>query len=220
MNPIAILFDFDGTLIDSSGDIIDSLKLAYISSGHKDKLEIPLSLLGPPVSEMIKHLTPHLDKKLCETINANFREIYDNSLYPKTFLYEGVLDFLAQCLQNKITLFVVTNKMKLATQRILSILKIEDFFKDVITPDHVSGKRMNKNEMVEYAIKMNFLQNKAAILVGDSVSDIEAAHLNGIESIGFFSGFGNAQELSGANPTYTAKSFNDIDQIVSKMINI
>ena len=217
MNNIAILYDLDGTLIDSSGDIIDSLKCSYESFGYKKKLEIPLSLLGPPVSEMIKHLTPRLDQKSCEIITANFRKIYDNSSYPKTFLYEGVSESLSLSLNRGDSMFIVTNKMKLATKRILSILKIKGFFKDIITPDYNAEKKMNKIEMVEYTIEQNALQKQTTIMIGDSASDINAANANCIKSIGFLSGFGNEKELSNANPTYMVKSFKEMDLILSKI---
>jgi phosphoglycolate phosphatase len=217
MNKPAILFDLDGTLVDSSADIIDSLHCAYKSVGYEEKIEIPHSLLGPPVSEMIKRLTPHLDPKFCDAINAKFREIYDHSLYPGTFLYEGALNLLANCSQRGNKMFVVTNKMKLATVRILTILKIKSFFSDIITPDHIRGRKMNKEKMVDYAIKKNSLVKINTIMIGDSASDIEAAHLNGINAIGFSGGFGNVVELSNAKPTYVTKTFEDINRILSYM---
>jgi phosphoglycolate phosphatase len=165
---------------------------------------------------MVKILTPQFDGQFCDQVTAKFREIYDSSSYPKSFLYEGVHQLLDRFSKKEYSFFVVTNKMKLATTRILSIFDIIQFFRDVITPDYSPLNKMNKTEMIRYVLSTYSLNKAATIMIGDSASDIVAARENDIMSIGFSGGFGNKSELSDSDPTFFASTYNDIEKIISK----
>lgn len=212
-----VLFDLDGTIVDSSADIIGSLHLAYQHSGYTEKIDMPKTILGPPVSEMIRILTPELPFETSNLITSRFRAIYDSSLYPGSYMYEGVADLLAECAGSGRTMCIVTNKLKYATTRLLSILKIDHFFTQVVTPDCLPERRMNKNEMVSYVLQHNGFSADSTILIGDSASDIEAAHSNGIRSLGFSGGFGDVRMLIDAKPTFLIDAFNGLNDTLDRL---
>lgn len=176
-----IIFDLDGTLIESHVDIFKSLEQAFSLSNIDTSLNNTLIRIGPPLPLIIKEIKPDLSNEEVETIVRNFREIYNNSNFPNTILYEGIKDLLITLKRQDKNLFIATNKTSGPTLNILKKLDILQYFTDIITLDKINSKR----DMVEYIID-TYSANKAdeCILIGDSMVDMLAAYLNNIDFIG------------------------------------
>ncbi len=123
-----VIFDLDGTLVDSAPDIIETLSQAYRQVCPTIRISISRSIIGPPLSEMIKILTPDLDDQTQQKIIAIFRMIYDSSEYPKTKPYPGIISLLKLLGKNKCRIFLVTNKPSQPTKQILEKLKLKKVF--------------------------------------------------------------------------------------------
>lgn len=80
-----IIFDLDGTLINSAGDIIHCLKNAYISIPEYSNMEISSSIIGPPLNELIKKITPEITEEQAQIVTKEFRNCYDNSSFRKQY---------------------------------------------------------------------------------------------------------------------------------------
>src|SRR5574337_65641 len=74
-----ILFDLDGTLVDSAGDIINCLSRAYTAFSPELTVQIDKSHIGPPLKDIIRLITPDIDSKGMEFIIQQFRTCYDDS---------------------------------------------------------------------------------------------------------------------------------------------
>jgi phosphoglycolate phosphatase len=152
------------------------------------------------LSETIQLLVPQITKGELALAIAAFRRLYDSSDYPSTDLMPHAAEVLC-CLRLKGKhLFVASNKASKPALRILSKLRLDDFFQAVYTVDSLPDRRMKKHEMV-HAILNNFaLMNLKTAIVGDMVSDIEAAREAGIRSFAFLGGYGIEAELKSAKP--------------------
>lgn len=115
-----------------------------------------------------------------------------------------------------IKIFIATNKPTLVTKKILTNLKI-DVFNDVVSLDAVTGKKMNKTEMISYIINKWNLQKDTTLMVGDDVSDIIAAHNNGISAVAILGGYGNANTINETKPLYVLNSINDFNNLLNKI---
>lgn len=211
-----IIFDLDGTLINSAGDIIHCLKNAYISIPEYSNMEISSSIIGPPLNELIKKITPEITEEQAQIVTKEFRNCYDNSSFSKTILNDGVYKLIQDLKHLNIKIFIATNKPTLVTKKILTNLKI-DVFNDVVSLDAVTGKKMNKTEMISYIINKWNLQKDTTLMVGDDVSDIIAAHNNGISAVAILGGYGNANTINETKPLYVLNSINDFNNLLNKI---
>lgn len=196
-----ILFDLDGTLVDSAGDIIDCLQKAYSVVSPTRNVIIIKTFIGPPLAEVIKLATPDITKDEADCVIKEFRIRYDNSDFPKTVPYEGVHDLILNLKNDGMRLFVVTNKPLVATSQILKKIR-KEYFSDVITPDCIPGVKMEKSQMVSHLIEKWNLSRKECIMIGDSDADVKAAQVNGIASVAVLSGYGDKGNIAVVNPDY------------------
>jgi len=196
-----IIFDLDGTIIDSSKDILESLKKSYRAVGmllcDKNLFE---NVVGPPIREIVQKVTPGISDETVQDIAKQFRLIYDNSTYPHTSVYPGTMETLQHLVDRKLNMYIATNKPVKPTERILNKLNIA-VFRDFICIDSMEGKRLTKREMVRILIEKWRLEEKNTVMVGDGASDIDAGKYNKIMTMAFTGGYGSESELkeSGAD---------------------
>jgi len=208
-----IIFDLDGTLIDSADDIIICIRKSIEKFPEIGKINIDRNIIGPPIREIINNLIPNLDEEVKNKILNYFKEYYYECNFDNTKLINGVLDLLNLLKRNKIKTFIATNKPIYPTQKILSKFDLTDF-NQIVTIDSVPGKYLKKNEMIYKIIHDNNLNKEETIYVGDAVNDINAAKKNKIKSIGFLGGYGNANEIINANPNYFLRNMAEIIKII------
>src|SRR5574341_353000 len=140
----SVIFDLDGTLVDSAEDIIDCLEKAYTEAevasyiGRLDK-----SIIGPPLRELIRQATPELHDEKMEYIVKQFRKYYDASPLDKTRLKNGARNALCHLTALDKKMILVTNKPMQPTRKILANLNL-NYFEDVVTPDVHSGRTLDK----------------------------------------------------------------------------
>lgn len=209
-----IIFDLDGTLIDSSGDIIDCLKRSYELAGIKINVNIDESYIGPPLVEMLNSITPFLSKEQIDLVVKNFRSCYDESSYNKTILYDGVQELLENLRKIGIKMFIATNKPIKPTQKIITALKI-DYFHDIVSIDSIEGCKLDKINMISYLFRKWNLTKSTTIMVSDSVSDIMVAHSYGLICVSVLNGYGKADEIKENKPDYILNEVKDLLDLVN-----
>jgi len=211
-----IIFDLDGTLINSAGDVVNCLKKAYSSLSEFSNVDISESFIGPPLNKLIKNITPEITEEQTHLIVNEFRNCYDNSSFSKTRLNDGVYELVQNLKNLNIKIFIATNKPIFVTKKILKSLKIDDF-DDVVTLDAVAGKKMDKTEMISYIINKWNLEKDKTLMVGDDASDIVAAHNNGIIAVAVLGGYGDPKTIIETKPLYVLNSINDFNNLLNKI---
>lgn len=151
-----VVFDLDGTLLDSAPDIIDNLTVALRSVGIFHTTPIPSSLVGPPIQEMIDNMGIEISENQKVELISEFRKNYDSSAMPLTTPFHGAQNLLLELKRLGWNIFFATNKPYLPTSRL-----IKQFFHGFVDGycciDSVSNKKLSKLEMLrflelEYAI--------------------------------------------------------------------
>lgn len=206
-----IIFDLDGTIIDSADEIIDCLQRSYWDAGL-GPVRIERSNIGPPLEQMILDLTPGITETQRSQILNTFRKYYDGSSFQKTYIKEGVRQTLDILEAKGINTFIATNKPIKPTLSILDALQLTGF-RDVASPDKY-GIAMKKNEILSVLLDTWKLERRKTIYVGDSDSDIRAARGNGILSAAVLDGYGDRGMLLECKPDFLLDSFRDILKIV------
>lgn len=172
-----ILLDLDGTLIDSSPSILKSVERAFQQLEIDMLLPLDKELIGPPLDELLKMLSGSDDKELLQSLAMTFKESYDSKGYKETVVFEGVPAFLDSLNHSGHRLFIVTNKRKTPTLKILEYFNWRRFFAGVYTLDDCE-QAQNKSELIAHVLADNQLISEECIYVGDTVADARSAKAN------------------------------------------
>jgi phosphoglycolate phosphatase len=212
-----IIFDLDGTLVDSFGDIFYCLRKAFLSVDDKVKIDIRRSYIGSPLCEVMKKVKSDLKDNEIHKILNKFRFLYDNSDFSKTIVYPGIIKLLISLKQIKGNkLFLVTNKPFIPTKKLLSILDL-CYFDDVITPDFPKSHFRNKEEMLGYLGNKWRLEKSNTVIIGDAYSDITAAKKNNFLSIAVLYGYSNRNMILAGCPDFAVENISSLcDLLLSK----
>lgn len=164
-----ILFDLDGTLIDSSKSILSSLEKVFEASKIKANQPFSPNLIGPPLEAVVRSLLDPQDKKMTESLIEAFKQEYDNNGYLLTQVYEGVPCMLKNLTKSGISLCIATNKRINPTRKILNFLGWDSYFEQVFTLDYFVPTLKNKSELLSKL--MLELDSEICFYVGDREDD-------------------------------------------------
>jgi len=213
-----IIFDLDGTLIDSEGDIIESLRSAFHEIDPENPVDIRVTHIGPPLKEIIQNIAPMMPEDKVKSAMKAFRRAYDHCGFDKTTPRPGIGDLIRGLRDKSVRLFIVTNKPVFATRKILERLQWKEVFENVINPDTLPGTRLSKSEMVAHLIKGYDLEPETTLFIGDSDFDATAARENGVLSVVTMDGYGERQAIQNSRPDYTIEHINELNNLIMELI--
>ncbi|QXP78006.1 MULTISPECIES: phosphoglycolate phosphatase [Winogradskyella] len=214
-----IIFDFDGTLINSIPDLTLAINkmLAYYNYSPLT-IEQVTPFIGNGAKPLVRRSLEHSIKKkeLSETLLEEAFDIY-LSAYKEvtcidTFMYPGVLETLNYLDEKGYKMAICTNKPFDFIQPILDKLEIRKFFKNWIGEDSLSEKKPSALPLI-HLIKENNTSIEKTIMVGDSKNDILAAQNADMQSIGVSYGYNYNENIADYNPTIVVDSFADLQEL-------
>lgn len=175
-----ILFDFDGTLVDSAPGVLESLTEAFRRCGVTPQIAIDESLIGPPLNAMLRSLAPDCGETALAELSAEFRSQYDSVGYLRTTPYPNVTRVLAELRRRSIAATVVTNKRIAVTRKIVTALEWDGLMNGIYGLDSFEPSLREKSTLVERVMRIQNVSPSAVILVGDSADDCRAAREHGL----------------------------------------
>lgn len=196
--PGAVLFDFDGTLIDSAPGILASFGAALRATGLTPAVPLSAALIGPPLAKTAATLVGRDDPDAVQALVAAFRADYDAAGYRATTVYDGVPGMLAALGAAGIALHIVTNKRIAATRRILDHLGWTPRFAGIYALDALQPAAPHKPALVAEVLRRERLVAATSWMVGDSAEDRRSAEINGLRFFGAGWGYGAAAAGDGA----------------------
>ena len=193
MQARAVLFDLDGTLIDSLPGIEFSVDCCLAQCNAPRRQRDLRPLVGPPIRTILQELVPDADDQQLVILERAFRGSYDSDGWRKTVLHDGALETLTRLRMAGLGLFLVTNKPLDPTRKILNALGIADIFTDVLCRDCKTPPFQSKQEMLHHIVSAHRLEPEACIYVGDSMEDFRAANEAGVPVALVAHGYGALQ---------------------------
>ena len=191
----AIIFDLDGTLIDSVTDLANSVNytLAEIGlPGHtRDEIK---GFVGDGVHKLIKRSLGQTYMDRFDEAFALFMNYYDQHCTDNTVLYPGVAETLSE-LAETYSLAVLTNKSVKFSVKILTALGAFTYFKEVLGGDSLPTKKPEPAGILYLAEKWN-LKPDQMIMVGDHATDIETGNRAGCKTVFINGGIGETRGLT------------------------
>ena len=184
----AVIFDLDGTIIDSSEGIINSAEETIRELGYPEMSREEIrSYIGPPIGNSIIARNGFGDKEL-KRFNSIFREKYKNEHLMEAYVYPGMMELLSD-MGSVSFVAIATNKRIDYTITLLDNMKISPLCDEIQGLD-MEG-RLKKKDLVENCIRASGTNDRSRIVVvGDGKTDASAAEECGTDFIGVLFGFG------------------------------
>lgn len=190
----AVLFDLDGTIIDSYPGIQKAFDNAYRKLYSAENRISIKPFIGPPVPVILAKVNGETgEKKIVEFVKL-FRDSYDTEDFKLSVLFEGMKELLESLKNKGIKLFIVTNKRRRPTELITKYLSIEHYFCALYCIDSNKGYA-SKAEMVKDLLEVEGLRSEQCVLVGDTCQDENSAKPNNITFIYAAYGYGNLNKV-------------------------
>lgn len=184
-----ILFDLDGTLVDTADDIADSLLAVLAEFGRPP---LPRKEIVAAIGQGVRRLIEQTAAPPHEPILGRFLELYASRCLVRTHLYPGVAETLARIPGRKV---VLTNKPLAMSRTILEGLGILVHFEKVYGGDSLPVRKPDP-EVVRRILAET--DTSSPVLVGDSGVDVETARNAGIPVIAVTYGYHKPGDLDGA----------------------
>jgi phosphoglycolate phosphatase len=193
-----VLFDLDGTLTDSRAGITACIRHALDRLGHACPDDEALAVyIGPPLRGTLSTLLGTSDPALIETALAHYRRRYDTIGLFENRVYDEVPAMLDALARRGHAMAVATAKTRHAATRIVEHFGLGGHFTAVYGAEP-GGRFDAKIDLLAHLIESGVIRAEQAVMVGDRASDIVAAKINGIRSIGALWGYGEPGELADA----------------------
>ncbi len=217
-----IIFDLDGTLIDSAPDLILAvnymLKTLNRATFSEEKIR---SFIGNGAEILVKRALSadiSIDKTLKEDFCLDaleiFLDFYSQNLAVSTTLYPKVYETLKILKDAGYVLVIVTNKPYNFIEPILKTLNIDKLFEFYLGGDSLTKKKPDPLPLLHVSKKLNVSINEC-VMVGDSKNDILVAKSAKMQSIGLSYGYNYGEDIGVFNPDFI---FDDFSNIVKTFI--
>lgn len=207
----AIIFDLDGTLIDSVSDLAISVNHTLARLGFAERsVEEIRGFVGDGVQKLIARSLGDGDPELQKQGLLIFMQHYDGHLLDHTTLYHGVTDTL-EALIGDFHLAVLTNKSEGFTNKILQGLGVAHYFAAIIGGDTLSVKKPDPAAIFLLADKWN-IPPARLLMVGDHATDIQVGINAGCRTVFLTNGLG---ETRGLTPDVTLNGIGELPALLS-----
>lgn len=210
-----VIFDLDGTILNTLDDLTDAVNFAMRSHGFPqhsaDKIK---TFVGNGIRKLIERSLPQdCSNEMLEECFTEFCEYYKEHLNDKTAPYDGIIELLQDLQNGSFKTAVVTNKAEFAAK-----VLCEKIFGDLITVTVGSNDSIRHKPYPDGTLKaLEKLHAKAenAYFVGDSDVDVKTAKNAGIDFIGVLWGFRDKTVLEGAGATVFAENSQELKAILT-----
>ena len=213
--PSYILFDLDGTLLDSLPGIVFSVREACRMVGLPEPKINLRSLLGPPIRIILSQAVGTDDPALIDRLEQAFRTSYDTEGWRKTSCFDGVQDTLVMMKAGGHRLFVVSNKPRHISLKILEREGLLPLFEGIYTRDSrtpaCTKQKMLREFLCEYGAS-----SADCLMVGDTMEDATAAAAAGIGFIYMTHGYGELAQTPSIPIAYKLDSFSQFLQLMTQ----
>jgi phosphoglycolate phosphatase len=204
-----ILFDLDGTLVDSRPGIVASMRTALQALGLPVPNDDVLTrLIGPPTHEAFRELLGTGDRDEVLRAVAIYRKSYSTTGLFDARAYPGVPEALHALTAAGARLWVATSKPLVYAERVVEHLELRGFFAGVYGSE-LDGERSDKGELIAYALAREGIPRGGTWMIGDRRHDVVGAHKNGLRAAAALWGYGTRAEVEAAGADAAFDSMGD-----------
>ncbi len=210
----SVIFDLDGTLMDTSEGIYKSVDYTLEKYGLAFKnIEDRNNIIGPPIGNFFQSYFKLDDKQKNEMVTC-FRDNYKDVNLLFATVYDNIFDFLNVLKELNIKAGVATYKRYDYANKILDEFELSNLFDDIQGSDFES--KLTKKDILANCIEKLGVSKDEVLFVGDTLSDLEASKSLGVDFVAVTYGFGLYEDMEYVkeNSVFIADTVNDIIQYI------
>lgn len=208
----AIIFDLDGTLIDSMPYHVAAFKDLLLEHKIKIKKGELEKLIGQPTTKIFEILKKrHKFKEKIVDLREERRYHFFKFLGTQNIAFPGVMNTLKK-LKKKYKIAVATGSSRITFTH-STTSDFQEFFKEVITVDDVKRGKPHPDQLLLAAKRLK-VKPEECLMVGDSIFDHVAAKNAGMDSIGVLTGNNKRKELLDSGAKYVFESVNELNKVI------
>lgn len=215
--PQWILFDLDGTLLDSLPGIEFSVRAAFTACRLPIMHANLRELIGPPIRGILSRMGDIVDKERLDLLEQAFRASYDSHGWQMTVCFPEADRVLRLMRERGHQLIAVSNKPRHVSIQSLKSQGIFELFEEVVTRDSRSPAYSGKEEMVRAVQTGRGIASTDLLLVGDTIEDANAADANGIRFAFMMHGYGTVDKTSSVPVAWRLESLSEFLPLLEKI---
>lgn len=208
----ALLFDLDGTLIDSIELLLRSMEAAFVDHRPRPTRAQWTAGIGTPLRTQLAEWCDTDDQVVA--LVDRYREYQDQNLESLTTLFPGVAETVAWAREAGLKTAIVTSKGRVMTARSLAHVDLQDAFDTIVTYEE-TAKHKPSPEPVLLALARLAATPDQAIFIGDSTHDMLSGQSAGVQTAAATWGPFSRVELEGTNPTHWLTRMDQLQGIVN-----
>jgi len=210
--PKLVMFDLDGTLVDSVADIALSLNRALGDMAMPEVSEAQVrTWVGRGASRLVYCVLEHQHRPadLHDVLLARFMARYQASVCEASTVYPGARELVLACRKAGIYLACVTNKPYAPARALLEELGLLELFDLLLGGDSLAHKKPHPAPL-QHCLQEFGLEPAQALMVGDSRNDVEAARAAGILCVAVPYGYNHGEPIQAAEPDWLVESLSEL----------
>ena len=210
----AIIFDLDGTLLDTSEGVKNSIRYVadYMNLPQLDE-NVLNTFIGPPIYESLKKWY-NLDESDVKSATELFRDIYSTKFLFQATVYDGIPGILNYLKERGYLLGVATNKRYDYVKPLLDKFNLLTYFNEVQGTDF--GNSLNKSDVIRNCINnMGIEDSDYVCMIGDTLQDYNGAADIGIDFLGVCYGFGFSFESHNNLDIWLVETADEMKRVLS-----
>lgn len=210
----AVLFDLDGTLVDSYAALADAVNYARRAHEVEELTESRIrNLVGDGLEMLLQRAFDVID--VPDTVRTAFESRYEEICCEQSRVLDEVEPTLATLSRLGVVMAVCTNKPTFFSKKILEFLQLSRYFRAIVGPD-VAGARKPDARHVLRTLQATDCRPGEALFVGDMPIDVEAARNSGLDVAVVSTGSSSYEQLRDSRPDHFLERFSDLLRLVRR----
>ena len=210
----ALLFDLDGTLIDSGSDLTASLNRTLSQDGRPAlRRSQVLEILGDGAPLMVERAYALHGAEAPADALARYRAHYRQHCLDATRPYPGIPQLLRRLAPRR-TIAVATNKPTAFAEQVVAGMGLGPFVEAIVGPER-AGCRKPSARFLEKTLSSLGRAPQEAVMIGDSPTDIEAGSRSGTATIGVLWGYRSRDQLTASDPDRIVESVEELEEVLT-----
>ncbi len=210
----AVLFDLDGTLVDSIGLLIASMEYAFDGRSRRPSVPEWTAMIGTPLDAMLGHWAEGPGD--VERLRARYREHQLEHHDRMVSAYPGTVDAVRELHAAGVALAVVTSKMEVGARRALRLIDVEHCFSAVIGIE-ATTRHKPEPEPVLHALERLAIPAMRAVFIGDSTHDMYAGAAAGVTTAAALWGPYSREQLEPSRPGHWLSGVHEVTPLVARL---